>query len=142
MQLHSLPAVLAFFQPGEPAGSAENLFYLALAISLISLGMAFWFSRYVVSQDAGTPQMQRISNAIKAGAEAFMRRQNRTILLLAAVLAAIIFIGYYLGKGDPQLALRMTFSFILGALCSTAAGFSGMWVSIRSNIRVASAARS
>src|SRR5579872_2641474 len=142
MQLHSLPAVLAFFQAGEPAGGSGNLFYLALAISLVSLGMAFWFSRYVVSQDTGTPQMQKISNAIKAGAEAFLRRQNKTILMLAAVLAVIIFVGYYLGKGDLQLAVRMTVSFILGAVCSTVAGFTGMWVSIRSNIRVASAARS
>ncbi|MEO7144665.1 MAG: sodium-translocating pyrophosphatase, partial [Bryobacteraceae bacterium] len=142
MQLHSLPAVLALLQAGEPAGPAADYFFLALAISLVSLGVAFWFSRYVVSQDTGTPQMQKISNAIKAGAEAFLRRQNKTILLLAAVLAAIIFAGYYLGKGDLQLAGRMTGSFVLGALCSTAAGFSGMWVSIRANIRVASAARS
>src|SRR5690242_7996830 len=85
--------------------------------------------------------MQKISNAIKQGAEAFLRRQNRTILSLALVLAVVIYLGYWLGKGDTTLAFRMTVSFVAGALCSTVAGFSGMWVSIRSNIRTASAAR-
>ena len=86
--------------------------------------------------------MQKISNAIRSGAEAFLRRQNRTILLLSLALAVVIFVGYSSSSGGTTLAWRMTVAFVAGAICSTAAGFSGMWVSIRSNIRVASAARS
>jgi K(+)-stimulated pyrophosphate-energized sodium pump len=127
--------------PSSLEAGGEYLWFV-LAISLLSLLVAGLFSRYVLSQDTGTPQMQKISNAIKEGAEAFLRRQNKTIVALAAVLAAVIYLGYALGKGDASLAMRMTVSFVIGAACSLVAGFSGMWVSIRSNIRVASAARS
>ncbi len=135
----SLPAAL-LLQAGNLEAGGEYLWFV-LAISVLSLGVAATFSRYVLGQDAGTPQMQKISNAIKEGAEAFLRRQNKTIVALAVVLAVIIFAGYAVGKGDSTLATRMTVSFVLGAACSLLAGFSGMWVSIRSNIRVASAAR-
>ncbi len=121
--------------------SAGAYLTIVLAISALSLAVAVAFSSWVLKQDTGTPQMQKISNAIKEGAEAFLRRQNKTIIWLAVALAVIIYLGYAFGKGDQRLALRMTTSFILGAVCSLAAGFSGMWVSIRSNIRVASAAR-
>ncbi len=93
--------------------------------------------------------MQKISNAIKEGAEAFLRRQNRTILLLALLFAVVLFVGYGFIRshrdfdpvgGSLELATWITLSFILGALCSVIAGYVGMWVSIRSNIRTATAA--
>ncbi|MBI3696695.1 MAG: sodium-translocating pyrophosphatase [Acidobacteria bacterium] len=124
------------------AESGQNYLILVLGISVLSLLVALLFSHYVLSQDSGTAQMQKISNAIKEGAEAFLRRQNKTIVVLALALAVVIYLGYSLGKGDATLAFRMTASFVIGAVCSLVAGFSGMWVSIRSNIRVASAARS
>jgi K(+)-stimulated pyrophosphate-energized sodium pump len=124
---------------GDPSGG--EYLPLVLSISVVSLFVAVLFGRYILAQDTGTAAMQKISNAIKSGAEAFLRRQNGTIIILSVVLAVIIYLGYLLGKGDSSLAFRMTVSFVLGAACSLAAGFSGMWVSIRSNIRVASAAR-
>ena len=136
----SPPAALLLQMSMESAEGSRYL-WLVLAISVLSLLVAVLFSRYVLAQDTGTPQMQKISNAIKEGAEAFLRRQNQTIIYLAVVLAVIIYAGYAVGKGDSTLALRMTISFVIGAACSLVAGFSGMWVSIRSNIRVASAAR-
>lgn len=103
----------------------------------------------VLKRDQGTPAMQKISNAIKEGAEAFLRRQNKTIVLLAAVVAAVIFIVYGFVRAhnehDPvnssmMLAFWTTLSFVLGAICSVGSGYIGMWVSIRTNIRTASAA--
>ena len=138
----SLCGLALWLQASEPTGSGHEYLLAVLGISILSLLVAAGLSRYVISQDNGTPQMQKISNAIKQGAEAFMRRQNRTILGLALILAIIIYAGYWLGKGDAVLAVRMTISFVAGSLCSTLAGFSGMWTSIRSNIRTASAARS
>ena len=140
MQL--LSALLALWLPADDTGGDGQIYLLTvLGIGILALLVAALLARLVISQDTGTAQMQKISNAIKQGAEAFMRRQNRTILLLALVLAIVIFFSYYFGSGSGMLARRMTISFVAGALCSTLAGFSGMWVSIRANIRTAAAAR-
>jgi K(+)-stimulated pyrophosphate-energized sodium pump len=123
---------------------------LVIAISLFSLLFAVYLARYVLRHDVGTDKMQEISNAIKEGAEAFLSRQNRTIISLSAVLAALIFVLYAFVRtaspADPVAPLQMAFwttlSFVLGALCSVIAGYVGMWVSIRANIRTAAAVRS
>ncbi|MGE5307226.1 MAG: sodium-translocating pyrophosphatase [Alphaproteobacteria bacterium] len=123
---------------------------LVIAISCFSLLFALYLARHVVQHDMGTSKMQEISNAIKEGAEAFLSRQNRTIVSLAGVLAVLIFILYAFVRtpnpADPvppvQLAFWTTVSFVLGALCSVTAGYIGMWVSIRANIRTAAAVRS
>ena len=123
---------------------------LVIAISFFSLLFAVYLARYVLRHDMGTDKMQEISNAIKEGAEAFLSRQNRTIILFSSVLAGLIFLLYAFVRtpspADPaspvQMAFWTTFSFILGALCSVIAGYVGMWVSIRANIRTAAAVRS
>src|SRR5512145_812700 len=121
-----------------------------IVISFLSLAFAVYLARYVMQRDTGTPKMHEISNAIKEGAEAFLSRQNRTIISFSAVLAALIFVLYAYFRtpspADPvppvQMAFWTTFSFVLGALCSVIAGYVGMWVSIRTNIRTAAAVRS
>ena len=121
---------------------------LIFGISIFGLLFAVYLISDVLKRDTGSAKMQEISNAIKQGAEAFLRRQNRTILWLALCLAAFIYIMYAFIRTptihDPasqaQLALWTTLSFVLGALCSVAAGYMGMWVAIRSNIRTAAAA--
>ena len=123
---------------------------LVIAISLFSLLFAVYLARYVLRHGMGTEKMQEISNAIKEGAEAFLSRQNRTIISLSALLAALIFVLYAFVRtaspADPvppvQMAFWTTLSFVLGALCSVVAGYVGMWVSIRANIRTAAAVRS
>ncbi len=138
MSLFAPPAALL---QTAATDAGQGYLSLVLAISVLSLGAAFLLARYVLAQDNGTAAMREISDAIKIGAEAFLRRQYRTIILLAAALTVLIFLGYQFGKGDSVLARRVTVSFVAGAVCSLIAGFSGMWVSIRSNIRVASAVR-
>ncbi len=122
---------------------------LIIAISVLGLLAAYWLARWVLKQGVGSAAMQEISNAIKEGAEAFLKRQNRTIGLLALVVAAMLFLGYGVIRNhrefDPvgtslEFAGWITLSFLLGAVCSVIAGYVGMWVSIRSNIRTASAA--
>ena len=144
--MRSIQAPLALWLQTEGTAGGGAYLYAVLGISVLGIIVAVALARSIIRHDvshrAGTPQMLKIANAIKEGAEAFMRRQNRTILVLALALAVIIFIAYSLSAAGVPLALRMTLSFALGAVCSTLAGFSGMWVSIRTNIRVASAARS
>src|SRR5438094_3734512 len=113
---------------------------IILCISVLSLIVAALLARHVLAADTGTPAMQEISNAIKEGAEAFLRRQYKTIYLLSVVVAAILFLLYV--RSDFALAWRTVVAFLTGALCSGFAGFVGMFVSIRTNIRAASAARS
>ena len=123
---------------------------LVLVIAVFALLTAIWLASWVLGKDRGTEAMQKISNAIQQGAEAFLARQNRTIAMLAAALAVLIFVLYGFVRShheqDPvqnpmSLAFWITLSFVLGAACSMVAGYVGMWVSIRSNIRTASAAR-
>ena len=67
---------------------------LVIIVSFLSLAFAIYLGRYVLARDAGTARMQEISNAIKEGAEAFLSRQNRTIISLSAPLAMLIFVLY------------------------------------------------
>jgi len=131
--------------------SGAMLLSLVIGISVLGLLFAYFLARWVLGHSMGSEAMQRISNAIKEGAEAFLRRQNFTIVLLASCFAVILFVGYGLirtpQKFDPvtsslELAGWITLSFVFGALCSVIAGYVGMWVSIRSNIRTAHAALS
>ena len=120
--------------------SAEGWVWFVMLVSGGSLLMAVVFARQVLAADTGTKAMQQIAGAIKEGAQAFMKRQYSTIFMLSIALAAIIFFFYWSSKG-MALAWKTTVSFAVGAVCSAIAGFSGMFVSIRANLRAASAAR-
>src|SRR5947209_10533194 len=112
---------------------------IILAISVSSLVVAALLARQVLRADTGTPRMQEISNAIKEGAEVFLRRQYKTIYLISGVVALVLLLLYL--KSDFTLAWKITVGFLTGAVCSGLAGFIGMFVSIRANIRTANAAQ-
>src|SRR5258706_16073705 len=100
-----------------------------IAISCLSLVFAVFLARHVIAKDTGTAKMQEISNAIKEGAEAFMSRQNRTIISLSAVLAALIFLFYSFVRPPKtphpvppiQFAFWTTLPFCLRGACSVIA---------------------
>jgi K(+)-stimulated pyrophosphate-energized sodium pump len=117
-------------------------FVFIMGISVVSLGAAMVFARFVLAQPQGSKEMRQIAAAIREGAEAFLKRQYGTIAKISIVLAAILFIFYWQGKADAAMALRTTFAFLAGATCSATAGFVGMYISIRANIRTATAAQS
>src|SRR5438034_1996500 len=122
---------------------------LVMLISVLSLGFALFLARQVLAADTGTPQMQDIASAIKEGAEAFLRRQYRTIAVIGLGVAVLIFVLYAFVRPptahDPTrplpMAIATTLAFCFGALCSGIAGYIGMFVSIRANLRTASAVR-
>jgi K(+)-stimulated pyrophosphate-energized sodium pump len=122
-------------------GDGRLYLWIAIAVALVALGLAFLLARAVIASDSGTVEMQAISNAIREGAEAFLKRQYQTIGLIALVLAVIVFGGYHLSPRTAPYALKTVISFLVGAICSGLAGFTGMYCSIRANIRAASAAR-
>ncbi len=116
--------------------------WIALGVGVLALVAAFMLAKAVIAADTGTADMQVISNAIREGAEAFLRRQYKTIGVIAVVLAVLVFVGYQLSPRTSPYALKTTVSFLVGAVCSALAGYTGMYCSIRANIRTASAARS
>src|SRR5438876_748979 len=125
------------------------LMVLVLGLSVLALAVAWGLRGYVLRQDNGTADMRKISDAIQEGAEAFLRRQYRTIGTLSIALGVVIYVLYAFFRkphaDEPAaatLALTTTLSFVFGALCSGVAGIVGMYVAVRSNIRTASAARS
>ncbi len=128
--------------------SEHILLSIVIGFSVLGLAAAWFLARWVLGKSTGTKEMQVISNAIKEGAEAFLRRQFKTIIILAALFAAVLFLGYGFMREhrefDPVstsvgLAFWITVSFVFGAVCSLIAGYIGMWISIRSNIRTAAA---
>ena len=132
----------AFWQTSPAAVNSNDNIYLwiALGVGVLALVVALVLARTVLKADKGSVEMQAISNAIREGAEAFLRRQYKSIAIMALVIAIALFAGYY--TRSPELAYKTVVAFLVGAICSGLSGFTGMYVSIRANIRTASAARS
>ncbi|OGS57117.1 MAG: sodium-translocating pyrophosphatase [Euryarchaeota archaeon RBG_19FT_COMBO_56_21] len=101
---------------------------------LVGLAFAGYLTWYVFRKDLGTPEMQEIGDAIRQGAMAYMKRQYTTIIAISVLLALLI---AFLIDPKPWVGL----SFFVGAGASALSGYIGMYVSVRSNIRTASAAR-
>lgn len=131
--------------------STSPIVVFVFCICTLSLFFSLYLTKWVLAKDEGPPEMSEISDAIRDGAEGFFRTQYGTISKMAFILAFVI-LGIYLfrsttpqqeasGLGRATLAYITVASFLLGALCSGLAGFVGMWVSVRANVRVSSAAR-
>jgi K(+)-stimulated pyrophosphate-energized sodium pump len=125
------------------SGNTDGRMYLwvALGVGVLALLAALLLARAVIGSDTGTAEMRAISDAIREGAEAFLRRQYRTIGAIAFVLAVVLFFGYRASPRTSPYALKTVVSFLVGAVCSALAGYTGMYCSIRANIRTAAAAR-
>ncbi len=113
-----------------------DLSYVILIAVLIGLGFAALLTRDVLRRETGNDQMREIAQAIREGARAFLRRQYRTIAMIAAALAVLFAVALGLQKGW-DLGLKTAGAFTLGATFSALSGFIGMQISIRSNVRSA-----
>jgi K(+)-stimulated pyrophosphate-energized sodium pump len=118
----------------------EFALLFVVIVSVIALIVAAFLARNVLSQDEGTPKMREVADAIRVGAEAFIKRQYSTIAILAIILAVVIFAVYFI-TGQQQLAIDTALAYLFGAFCSAMAGIIGMSIAVRANVRTASAAQ-
>ena len=103
---------------------------------LVGLGFAALLTRDILRRDTGSDRMREIASSIQQGARAFLRRQYKTIALIAVALAILFAIALGAQKG-PLLGLETAGAFALGATFSALSGYIGMHIAIRSNIRSA-----
>ena len=111
----------------------ESLKFLAPALAVVALLFAFYKIAFVSKQDAGTDRMKEIAAAINDGAKAFLFAEYRIL----AIFVVVLFIAIGLGLGSWITAL----CFLFGALFSILAGYIGMNVATKANVRTANAAR-
>ena len=113
--------------------SMERLIYFAPVLGICALLFAFYLTKKVGKQDAGTDRMKEIAAFIHEGARAFLTAEYKILVVFVAVLFVLIGIGI----GNWVTAV----CFLVGALFSTAAGYIGMNVATKANVRTAAAAK-
>ncbi len=113
--------------------SATNLLYLAIGASVLGLLYAIFLIVNILKKPAGSGKMLEIAAAIQEGAKAYLARQYKTVGVLAVIIIAIM----YFTKFSPNTI----YGFVIGAVLSAVAGFVGMNISVRANVRTAEAAK-
>lgn len=116
-----------------------NANWIALVVSVFGVIYALVLRGWVVAQDAGNAQMAKIASAIQKGAQAFLSREYRYVATFVAIVAVLLLVlGLIPGTAmSPWTAL----AFVSGALASGLAGYVGMNVAVRANVRTAAAAQ-
>ncbi|MEW6621915.1 MAG: sodium-translocating pyrophosphatase [Bacillota bacterium] len=115
--------------------------YLAPVFGVVALIFAFILIMRINNADPGNDTMQQIADAIHEGAMAFLRRQYTTLIIFVAILAGLILVAGFLTPGADSLQPATAIAFIAGAFCSGLAGYIGMNVATKANVRTANAAQ-
>jgi K(+)-stimulated pyrophosphate-energized sodium pump len=110
-----------------------NAYFVVVAGGVLALVYGIWTTRQVLAANAGTARMQEIAGAVQEGASAYLNRQYSTIAIVGIIIFLILLV---------TLGWRTGVGYLVGAVLSAAAGYIGMNVSVRANVRTAQAARS
>jgi len=110
----------------------DLLLYSAPLAGIIGLIFALYLVLYILKLDPGTEKMKAIASAIQEGAMAYLNRQYKTVAIIAVILTVVIALAI-----NQETAI----AFVLGAIMSAAAGYLGMNISVRANVRCANAAK-
>src|SRR5690625_898466 len=116
----------------------QTVLYIIPFLGLIGILFMFWRSSWVNKQDAGSDQMKKIAKNIADGAMAFLKAEYSVLAIFVVVVAGLLLYSGTISDGSHPL---IAVSFILGAICSALAGFIGMQVATRANVRTSQAAK-
>ncbi|WP_328915101.1 MULTISPECIES: sodium-translocating pyrophosphatase [unclassified Streptomyces] len=114
------------------------LVWIIAAVALAALGLAAVLVRQVLAADEGSDRMKKIAAAVQEGANAYLARQFRTLGIFAV---AAFFLLMLLPADNMSQRIGRSIFFLVGAVFSAVTGYIGMWLAVRSNVRVAAAAR-
>ena len=115
----------------------DTLIYLIPALGVVGLLYTFWKSSWVTKQEIGTERMETIATNIADGAMSFLKAEYRVLSIFVLSVAILLGATANAETSSPLVAL----SFVLGAICSALAGFIGMRVATKANVRTTNAAR-
>lgn len=126
-----------------PREIGVTLFATAI-VALFSLWTSYRLATHVLAFEQGSESARKIADAIREGSAGFLRVQVKSITRFSFLCALVIFLAYLtrspsrvFAVSNFQVAIVMFFSFLTGAACSAAIGYLGMYMSVRSNVRVA-----
>ena len=124
---------------GGELGRIPIPFYLIPIFGVIGIAFTFWKAKWVERQDPGSEKMVRIANSIAEGAMSFLKAEYSVLIVFVIIVAGLLgWAGSTQGAASSPL---VALSFVLGAFCSALAGFIGMKVATKANVRTTQAAR-
>lgn len=115
----------------------QSLIFLIPVFGVLALLFTFWKSSWVSKQEVGTERMARIAKSISEGAMAFLKAEYRILAIFVVVVGILMALSGMNAASSPLVG----FSFVVGAFCSALAGFIGMKVATKANVRTTNAAR-
>ncbi len=115
----------------------QSIIYLIPIFGILALLFTFWKSAWVKNQEVGTEKMARIAKSISDGAMAFLKAEYKILSIFVVAVAILLAISGNTENSSPLVAL----SFVVGAVCSALAGYIGMQVATKANVRTTNAAR-
>jgi len=113
---------------------------ISIVVAVLALIYAIGLIVHVLAQDSGTQKMQSIAKSIQEGASAYLHRQSLTVLVFAVLIFVVL--AYTIPAGEYNNGILLAVGFFVGAVFSGLAGYIGMSVSVRANVRTAQAAKS
>lgn len=119
----------------------EIMLWIVIATALGALIYAVLLARQTLKEKTGTGKMLQVWRGISEGANAYLKKQIKSILLIIIVLAIVLYLSSVLVGGSPSIAIGRAFAFVMGVAFSGMVGFIGMNMAVKGNIRVAEAAR-
>jgi K(+)-stimulated pyrophosphate-energized sodium pump len=116
---------------------------IAPIASIVSILVGIYFYRYVEKQSSGTEKMREISDAIRTGARAFLKREYTTLAIFVAIIAVLllIFVPAPIWSGSPLNNLSLALAYLFGSTFSALAGFLGLNIATKANAKVANGAK-